>query len=151
MLARELRNKEDVLGLRRLTELTSQRDSAVISSFWAAKMKCVNKEGPQRPKLLVASRTAIQPEERVLWQAEQDFLWSPVNNTWPCEYSVNNTWPWNWLCFSREGTWDTHYSLQKEQEAWDFPSGAVVKNSPANAGDTGSSPGPGRSHMPQSN
>ena len=28
---------------------------------------------------------------------------------------------------------------------------AVVKNPPANAGDTGWSPGPGRSHMPQSN
>ena len=27
----------------------------------------------------------------------------------------------------------------------------MVKNLPANAGDTGSSPGPGRSHMPQSN
>ena len=33
----------------------------------------------------------------------------------------------------------------------DFPGGAVVKNPPANAGDTGSSPGPGRSHMPLSN
>ena len=33
----------------------------------------------------------------------------------------------------------------------DFPGGAVVKDPPANAGDTGSSPGPGRSHMPQSN
>ena len=33
----------------------------------------------------------------------------------------------------------------------DFPGGAVVKNLPANAGDMGSSPGPGRSHMPQSN
>ena len=31
------------------------------------------------------------------------------------------------------------------------PGGAVVKNPPANAGDTGSSPGPGRSHMLQSN
>ena len=31
-----------------------------------------------------------------------------------------------------------------------FPGGAVVKNLPASAGDTGSSPGPGRSHMPQS-
>ena len=30
----------------------------------------------------------------------------------------------------------------------DFPGGAVVKNPPANAGDMGSSPGPGRSHMP---
>ena len=32
-----------------------------------------------------------------------------------------------------------------------FPGGAVVKNPLANAGDTGSSPGPGRSHMPWSN
>ena len=31
----------------------------------------------------------------------------------------------------------------------DFPGGAVVENPPANAGDTGSSPGPGRSHMPR--
>ena len=31
-----------------------------------------------------------------------------------------------------------------------FPGGAVVKNLPANAGDTGSSPGLGRSHMPRS-
>ena len=32
-----------------------------------------------------------------------------------------------------------------------FPGGTVVENLPANAGDTGSSPGLGRSHMPQSN
>ena len=32
-----------------------------------------------------------------------------------------------------------------------FPGGAVIKNPPANAGDTGSSPGPGRSHMLRSN
>ena len=32
-----------------------------------------------------------------------------------------------------------------------FPGGAVVKNLPANARDMGSSPGPGRSHMPRSN
>ena len=31
-----------------------------------------------------------------------------------------------------------------------FPGGAVVENLPANAGDTGSSPGLGRSHVPQS-
>ena len=32
-----------------------------------------------------------------------------------------------------------------------FPGGAVVESLPANAGDTGSSPGLGRSHMPRSN
>ena len=33
----------------------------------------------------------------------------------------------------------------------DFPGSTVVKNLPANAGDTGSIPGPGSSHMPRSN
>ena len=37
------------------------------------------------------------------------------------------------------------------KEAPGFPGGAVVENLPANAGDTGSSPGLGRSHMPWSN
>ena len=32
-----------------------------------------------------------------------------------------------------------------------FPGGAVVENLPANAGDTGLSPGLGGSHMPRSN
>ena len=32
-----------------------------------------------------------------------------------------------------------------------FPGEAVVKNPPANAGDMGLSPGPGRSHMPRNN
>ena len=33
----------------------------------------------------------------------------------------------------------------------DFPGGVVVKNPPANAGNTGSIPGLGRSHVPRSN
>ena len=40
-----------------------------------------------------------------------------------------------------------HYEECQE----DFPGGAVVRNPPANAGDTGSCPAPGRSHMPRSN
>ena len=39
----------------------------------------------------------------------------------------------------------------KEMQIRGFPGGAVVENLPANAGDTGSSPGLGRSHMPRSN
>ena len=42
-------------------------------------------------------------------------------------------------------------NILSKSPPWDFPGGAVVKNPPANAGDTGSSPGLGRSHMPQSN
>ena len=41
--------------------------------------------------------------------------------------------------------------ILKKAPGGDFPGGAVVENPPANAGDTGSSPGLGRSHMPRSN
>ena len=42
-------------------------------------------------------------------------------------------------------------ALGVKKERWGFPGGAVVENLPANAGDTGSPPGLGGSHMPQSN
>ena len=41
--------------------------------------------------------------------------------------------------------------LDKKANLRGFPGGAVVESLPANAGDTGSSPGLGRSHMPRSN
>ena len=48
-------------------------------------------------------------------------------------------------------TLDTVMKFQIQHKVWGFPSGAVVKNLSANAGDMGSSPGPGRSHMLWSN
>ena len=41
--------------------------------------------------------------------------------------------------------------LTSKSKLLGFPGGAVVENLPANAGDTGSSPGLGGSHMPRSN
>ena len=49
-----------------------------------------------------------------------------------------------------KGNWKDK-NLEKNRSYKGFPGGAVVKNPPANAGDTGSSPGPGRSRMPWSN
>ena len=46
---------------------------------------------------------------------------------------------------------DAQQRKKKKERRRDFPGGAVVKNPPAKAGDTGSSPGPGRSHVPWSN
>ena len=48
---------------------------------------------------------------------------------------------------------DTHEEKSRCRKAGigGFPGGTVVKNPPANAGDTGLSPGPGRSHMLRSN
>ena len=54
--------------------------------------------------------------------------------------------------FMNQGKYDITYMCNlKYDTVGDFPSCAVVKNPPANAGDTGSIPGPGRSHMPWSN
>ena len=44
-----------------------------------------------------------------------------------------------------------HKNVYRKSYVLDFPGGAVVKNPPANARDTGSILGLGRSHMPQSN
>ena len=41
--------------------------------------------------------------------------------------------------------------ISKTRQKGTYPGGTVVKNPPANAGDTGSIPGLGKSHMPQSN
>ena len=41
--------------------------------------------------------------------------------------------------------------MLKAGEDWGFPGGAVVKNPPTDAGDTGPSPGRERSHVPRSN
>ena len=38
-----------------------------------------------------------------------------------------------------------------KEHVMDFSGGVVVKSPPANVGDTGSIPGPGRFHMPWSN
>ena len=43
-----------------------------------------------------------------------------------------------------------NFDLAIKKAVEGFPGGAVVENLPANAGDTGSSPGLGRSHMPRS-
>ena len=58
------------------------------------------------------------------------------------------------ICCNTEQSITTIISIKmskKKQKLRGFPGGPVVKNPPANAGDTGSSPGPGRSYMPQSN
>ena len=50
-----------------------------------------------------------------------------------------------------QGTDPTTRIIQSKMSVVGFPGGAVVENLPVNAGDTGSSPGLGRSHMPRSN
>ena len=49
------------------------------------------------------------------------------------------------------GGWNPAQKQKARSKAWDFPGGSVVKNPPASEGDTGLSPGPGRSHTSWSN
>ena len=66
--------------------------------------------------------------------------------------NVKNTNAWrlnNTFLNNQEITEEIKEEVKKYLQG--FPGGAVVENLPANAGDTGSSPGLGGSHMPQSN
>ena len=80
---------------------------------------------------------------------------STVNNT-TCRWMIHRS-PWSFMLDPQ-----TFSALESFRTIWvtwgasktnirGFPGGAVVENLPANAGDTGSSPGLGRSHMPRSN
>ena len=70
--------------------------------------------------------------------------------------SIQETWIYSrkfrkgFICLSWDNNNSMVYFILKIQIPG-FPGGAGVKNPPANAGDMGSSPGPGRSHMPQRN
>ena len=74
--------------------------------------------------------------------------WSRHHHPFPAPSTLNPSGPFS---TQQPGIFLECKSFIKRKEMWDFPGGTVVKNPPANAGDTGSSPGPGRSHMPQSN
>ena len=63
---------------------------------------------------------------------------------------LSRAWKGRSACSDQESQ-DQTKAPKFEMKIVDFPGGAVVKNQPTNAGDTGSSPGPGRSHMLWSN
>ena len=73
-------------------------------------------------------------------------LW--VKSSWDKYFSGGYKFRWL-LSFLHHTRID--FCVIKQLRRWGFPGGAVVENLPASAGDTGSGPGLGRSHMPRSN
>ena len=55
-----------------------------------------------------------------------------------------------WGSCYMESHWVLILVAEDQKRLGGFPGGAVVESPPADAGDTGSCPGPGRSHMPRS-
>ena len=86
----------------------------------------------------------------------------------PCKYTLeenyflnfhrnhHEAWGWMAMCSVRPPLIQGDFLLWKGKSSMGlegiegFPGGTVVENLPANAGDTGSSPGLGGSHMPRS-
>ena len=78
----------------------------------------------------------------------------PVCNWMPTQHLLEPGAPLQFPSCSVTSFSDTASSMVQvcsKTEIQGFPGGSVVKNPPANAGDTGSVPGPGGSYMPQSN
>ena len=84
-----------------------------------------------------------------LFERGDAFIWPQRQNytNVKCRWQVYG----NLLSYSFYISFCLKVKIIKFKPYRDFPGGAVVKNPPANAGDMGLSPGPGRSHMPRSN
>ena len=68
-----------------------------------------------------------------------------------CIRTSNCYWWIKFFFLIKEPSLSSSHNFYFKIQFGDFPGGAVGKNPPASAGDTSSSPGPGRSHMSQSN
>ena len=72
------------------------------------------------------------------------FLLEVCFTPWFFSFTTHSSYSHGFLCYFC-------WLLYQKLRSLGFPGGSVVKNLPANAGDMGSSPGQGRSHMPRSN
>ena len=86
-------------------------------------------------------------EEEEDWKADEGDSWRTASNG----LNIHDHKPLFWRCLEGENysLFSKHYNNNKSKtKNMDFPGGLVIKNLPANAGNTGSIPGPGRLHMP---
>jgi len=115
-----------------------------------ANSKLSLRRGSQR---LVREKRASHEDINTKKTAEPGLLWLPAHRgpytaAVPCNFRAVRAAEFNGsLNFpSRDPD-----STAESKTSLRLPGGPVVENPPANAGDTGSIPGPGRFHMPRGN
>ena len=97
---------------------------------------------PLKPKQLFISLVFIKSLARALHL--QGINWNPLaRKSGECSFQASS------FC-NRGDSWEQCGNVFEIPTDRGFPGGAVVESLPASAGDTGSSPGLGRSHMPRS-
>ena len=117
-----------------------------VGSSW-----CERKEGVQRPSTAPSSPPVAPILGLVSFLV--CFTMSTLSSHPRTSFRVvlerfpNHHWPHLPLLYFPS---ETKFSSFRKIESRDFPGGAVVKNPPANAGDTGVISDLGRSHTPQS-
>ena len=97
-------------------------------------------------------RSGIKHNHRGVWYSSQCQEWYFPSSVRPCVLCgqvLRGPFLSRWSKLFCPRAW---WRVSQLKSKWSgFPGGAVVESPPANAGDTGSSPGLGRSHMPRSN
>ena len=91
------------------------------------------------------SPALVWPSEKILFNQNQRS--QPIVQY----HLVDQTWSFIKLEIGGRGDKVCYQKGKTEMQVRGFSGGAVVESLPANAGDTGSSPGLGGSHMPRSN
>ena len=81
------------------------------------------------------------------------FLWMYLLSRWftPCDHLAEPLIPPSYFHSSNSSLMKPTLTSALKLQALGFPRSTVVRNLPASAGDTGSSPGLGWSHVPRSN
>ena len=82
------------------------------------------------------------------WELDSPHLW--ICKNWETPEAQLLTLPFHGLYQNTQMYTQRRKNFFQKVKNGSFPGGAVVENQPANAGDTGSSPGLGRSHVPRS-
>ena len=111
-------------------------------------IKCQMRRADSLEKTLMLGKTEVRRRrgrQRKRWLDGREFEQAPGDGEGQGNLVCCSPW------VRKESDTTERLNNNLNMELLDFPGGAVHKSLPANSGDIGSIPGPGRFHMPHSN